>query len=77
MIRRMITDADDWMYSIHHGHTRFQFELEWAGRIRLTGGEYYMGEFEPQLGGSFAPDAIDRLADHLKAMAAHSRGDKN
>ena len=77
MTGRLITDADDWNYSIKDGYTRFQFELEPFGRIRLTGGEYYNREFEPQLCGSFTSDAIDGLADFLKAMAARSRGEKN
>lgn len=77
MTRRLITDADEWRHAITDGFTRFEFELEPMGRTRITVGEYYNREFEPQNGGSFDADRIDELGDALKAFAAHSRGDKS
>lgn len=70
-----ITAADERNWSINDGYTRYEFELDpYSRRVTVTGGEFYNREFEPQLGGSFSLEAIDNLADALKAMVERVRG---
>jgi len=72
-----IVDADEWRHVMPaDGFSELLLELDPGGRIRLTGNEVPgPGERYPMWCATYSPDAIDILADRLRAMAAHSRGE--
>jgi hypothetical protein len=75
MTRRLITDAEDWTVTLQDGFMALAFELDPSYRIRITGYEHSYDGTDPVYGSGHSLDAIDDLADRLKAMTAHARGD--
>ena len=73
---RIVDHPDGLSFSARDGNSWTAFEPDLGGGVRLTGWD---GE-GPQdwvatHGAMYTPDEIDEIADRLKAMAAHSRGE--
>lgn len=73
----LITDAEDWTAALKDGFMHLHFGLEPGGRIEITGWERTEKGSDLVYRTTHSPKAIDELADALKAMAAHARGEND